>query len=175
MSVILTPPVVADLEALLDFELRNRLFFEKHINARPPAFYSAEGVAQAIDMALDDAVQDRCYQFLLRTADGNIIGRFNLGGVKRAHFHSAVMGYRMAEDAAGKGYASAAVGHLLEIAFGELGLARIEADARAENEASVRVLVRNGFVQYGHSKRSFQLGDRWYDRLHFERHSGAVD
>jgi RimJ/RimL family protein N-acetyltransferase len=49
----------------------------------------------------------------------------------------------------------------------------IEADTRAENTASVRVLVRNGFVQFGHSKRSFQLKGTWYDRLHFERHLDA--
>jgi RimJ/RimL family protein N-acetyltransferase len=30
----------------------------------------------------------------------------------------------------------------------------IEADTRAENTASVRVLVQNRFVQLGHSKRS---------------------
>ncbi|TFW09948.1 N-acetyltransferase [Oxalobacteraceae bacterium OM1] len=58
-------------------------------------------------------------------------------------------------------------------AFDELGLLRIEADARAENAASLRVMQKNGFVQYGHSKRSFEMGGIWYDRLHFERHKGA--
>jgi RimJ/RimL family protein N-acetyltransferase len=41
----------------------------------------------------------------------------------------------------------------------------------AGNLGSVRVLLRNGFVQFGHSRNSFELGGLWYDRLHFERHA----
>ena len=82
-----------------------------------------------------------------------------------------MLGYRIGESAGGKGYASEAVRQVLDFAFGALGLRRIEADARAENLGSVRVLLRNGFVQFGHSRRSFELKGVWYDRLHFERHA----
>jgi ribosomal-protein-alanine N-acetyltransferase len=53
-------------------------------------------------------------------------------------------------------------------------LKRIEADVRIDNAASIRVLVRNGFVQFGHSRRSFEVGGTWYDRLHFECHAAAA-
>ncbi len=168
----LLPPTRADIDQLLELELKNRTFFETHINARLPGYYSADGVAQAIETAIADAAHDLGYQYLLRTSSGDLVGRVNLSGVKRRHFHSAVLGYRIAEAAGGKGYASDAVRQMIEMAFGELGLLRIEADARAENTGSVRVLLRNGFTQYGHSKRSFELGGAWYDRLHFERHAG---
>lgn len=151
--------------------MKNRRFFEEHINARLPDYYSVAGVARAIGDAMADAAHDRGYQFLLRTDAGELVGRVNLSAIKRRHFHSAVLGYRIAESAGGKGYASEAVRQVVDIAFGELGLLRIEADARVENAGSARVLVRNGFVQYGHSKRSFELAGTWYDRLHFERHA----
>ncbi len=173
MTLTLLPPSAADIDQLLAFELKNRQFFEANINARPASYYSAEGVAQAIASAVADAATDRGYQYLLRDATGELVGRVNLVNVKRAHFHCAVLGYRIAEDAGGQGYASEAVRQVLDLAFGELGLHRIEADARAENLGSVRVLVRNGFVQYGRSRRSFELAGIWYDRLHFERHADS--
>ncbi|WP_426107221.1 GNAT family N-acetyltransferase [Massilia sp. TSP1-1-2] len=172
-TVALRSPGHSDVRELLDFELRNRQFFEANINARLPSYYSAAGVAQAIETALADAAHDRGYQFLVKDDAGDLVGRANLSGVKRAHYHSAVLGYRIAESAGGKGYASEAVRQVVALAFSQLGLLRIEADARAENAASVRVLERNGFVQYGRSKRSFELGGVWYDRLHFERHADA--
>jgi ribosomal-protein-alanine N-acetyltransferase len=171
MPVLLTPPSHSDIHDLLAFELTNRQFFEGHINARPANYYSDDGVAQAIEAALQDATHDRGYQYLLKTIAGEIVGRVNLSNVKRQHFHSAVLGYRIAESACGQGLASEAVRLISTIAFRDLGLARIEADSRKENSASVRVLVRNGFVQFGHSRRSFELGGAWYDRLHFERHA----
>ena len=169
--VTLAPVEHADRDALLAFELANRAFFEASINARAPAYYSPEGVAQAIQAAIDAAAADRGYQFLVKEADGAIIGRINLRDVERAHFHSAELGYRIGEAYGGKGYATTAVRALLEIAFGQLRLHRIEAGARDGNLGSVRVLLRNGFVQFGHSRRSFELNSVWHDRLHFERHA----
>ena len=171
MPVSLTPPGLSDIEELLEFEIKNRQFFEANINARAPSYYSIDGVEQAIKAAMADAAHDRSYQFLVRAETGEIVGRANLNEVKRAHFHSAVLGYRIAEAACGKGVASDAVRQLLELSFGQLGLKRIEANARVENVGSVRVLRRNGFVQFGHSRRSFELGGIWYDRLNFERHA----
>lgn len=171
MPLTLAAPGPADIEALYAFERENRAFFEAAINARPVSYYSIDGVTQAVAQAMADAASDLGYQFLVKDERGSIVGRVTLGGVRRAHFHSAVLGYRIAQAACGKGYAGQAVGQVLEIAFGELGLARIEADCRVDNAASARVLLRNGFTQFGCSRRSFELHGRWYDRLHFECHA----
>ena len=128
-------------------------------------------MAEAIAEASTDADGDLGYQFLLKEEDGRIVARANLSAVKRAHFQSAVLGYRVAQAACGKGVASEAVRQVLGIAFGELGLVRVEADVRIDNAASARVLLRNGFVQFGHSRRSFEMKGVWYDRLHFECHA----
>ena len=171
--MILVPPAHADAASLLAFELDNRAFFESTINARPAGYYSLDGVQASISSAMADAMVDRGYQFLLKDDGGTIVGRANLSAVKRAHFHSAVLGYRIAESACGQGCASEAVRQLLGIAFGKLRLARIEADCRLDNLASARVLLRNGFVQFGHSRRSFEHGGGWHDRLHFECHADS--
>jgi len=167
----LLPPTADVAAELLRFETVNRAFFEAHVNARPAGYYSSEGVQAAISLAEREAATDKGYQFLVRDAAGELVGRVNLVNVRRAHFHSAELGYRMAESACGKGYASEAVRLILDKAFGELALRRLEANARVGNQGSVRVLLRNGFREYGRSTRSFELGGIWHDRLHFERHA----
>jgi len=168
-SVHIRPVAAADAAALLRFELENRAYFERWVQARDPAFYSAAGVAAAVAAAESAWAAAQAYQYLV--VDGErIVGRVNLTHIRRAHFECADLGYRIGEHDGGRGIASRAVALCLEQAFGEHGLLRIEAVARPENAGSIRVLQRNGFHQFGHSRRSFELGGQWFDRLLFERH-----
>jgi ribosomal-protein-alanine N-acetyltransferase len=166
-------PIADDAPALLAFELANRDYFEARINARPAAFYSEDGVRAAIAEADAAWAGDRAFQYLVIDA-GRIVGRVNLTAVRRPHFNSAELGYRVGADEGGRGVASRAVALCLEQAFGAHGLGRIEAIARPENLGSVRVLERNGFVAFGRSRRSFELHGEWFDRVLFERHRDAV-
>jgi len=159
-----------DKEDLERFEFANRGFFELHINARPPSFYEPGGIPKAIEAAQADAEADRAHQFLVRDSSGCLVARVNLTRVRREHFHCAELGYRVAESHTGKGYAGEAVRLVLKQAFGPLGLHRVEAVVSIENIASAKVLLRNNFVQFGRSSRSFHLAGQWHDALHFERH-----
>ena len=172
-QIQLSPLCEADLNDLLVFELDNRAFFESHINARPADYYSVEGIKAAIAVALLEAAQDKAYQFLVRSDAGVLVGRTNLTKVRRRHFHSAELGYRVAQSEAGNGYASEAVRQVVTVAFGQLSLARLEATAKPENAGSVKVLQRNAFSQFGRSTKSFELSGVWYDLLHFERLADA--
>ena len=168
-GLAIRPVAAADAPALLRFELEHRAYFESWVNARDPAFYSEQGVAAAIAAAQAAWAKDQAFQYLI-LEDGRIVGRVNLTAVRRAHYHCADLGYRIGEHDGGRGIASRAVALCLEQAFGPLGLGRIEAVARPENKGSIRVLERNGFRQFGRSRRSFELGGQWFDRLLFERH-----
>jgi ribosomal-protein-alanine N-acetyltransferase len=167
-SIHLQPPAMTHAADLLAFELENRAFFERHINARPADFYNPAGVAAAIQAAAQDALNDRGYQFLVFDDAGLLVGRVNLSRVRRVHFHSAELGYRVAESAAGRGIATQAVAAVIQRAT-ELGLVRLEATARAENIGSCTVLQRNGFEVFGRSTRSVELHGEWFDLQHFER------
>ena len=168
------PLAAGDAEALLRFELAHRAYFERWVNARDPKFYSAQGVVAAIAAAESARANDQGFQYLV-VEDDRIVGRVNLSAVRRAHFQCADLGYRIGEHDGGRGVASRAVALCLAEAFGTLGLRRIEAVARPENKGSVRVLERNGFRQFGHSRRSFELGGTWFDRLLFECHRDAPE
>jgi len=164
----LHPVSERDLADLRRFEFDNRAFFEARINARPAAYYDAGGIEAAIATARREADTDAGHQFLIRGLAGELIGRINLSQIKRKHYHSCELGYRIAASENGKGYAKEAVRLVLAKAFGELGLIRVEAKARAGNAGSIKVLERNGFSQFGRSTRSFQLNGEWEDMLYFE-------
>lgn len=147
--------------------MANRAHFEAMINARPANYYSLEAVRYAIEEAGKQRAQDLSYQYLIKSGDA-ILGRVNLNAVARKYYNKAELGYRVDQTLGGKGIASRAVALLLEEAFGSLGFWRIEAQVRADNLASMRVLGKNNFSQFGRVQQGMYLNHAWHDLLHFE-------
>jgi ribosomal-protein-alanine N-acetyltransferase len=170
-SLVIRPPSLADASALLAFEHDNRAWFERWVHPRDPDYYALESVQAAIARAQEDRLADTGYQYLALGADGRIVGRVNLRGVRRSHHRSAELGYRIGERETGRGFAGAAVALCLREAFDALELWRIEATARPLNLASIRVLERNGFNAWGRSARCVEFAGKWFDLIHFERHA----
>ena len=159
-----------DAQALWVFETTHRQYFESWINARPETFYTPEGFDHALQTALLQQAADQAFHYLIWLG-GELVGRINLTQVRRAHFQSACLGYRIAPTHSGQGLASDAVQAVMQKAFHIHGLKRLEATARPENPASIRVLVKNGFHQFGHSRSSLELHRQWFDLLYFEAHA----
>lgn len=166
-QVRLEAPHAGAAAELLQFELENRAYFERWINARSASYYSLDGVCQAIGAADEDRASDGGYQFLVRVDDA-LVGRVNLAKIQRAYFNRAELGYRIGERHLGRGYASAAVAAAVRIAFEDLDLWRIEASVRAGNEGSARVLQRNGFREFGCAAQAMRLNGMWHDLIQFE-------
>jgi ribosomal-protein-alanine N-acetyltransferase len=166
----LVQPLPQDAAELLEMELRNRVFFEQWIYPRPSSFYQIDAVVRSIEQAQLERKKDLSHQYLIKSF-GSIVGRINLFNVVRANHNKAVLGYRIAEEFCGKSYATHAVNLMLSEAFAGLDFWRIEASTRSDHKASMRVLMKNQFKEYGRSLQSTQYRDRWYDTLHFECHS----
>jgi [ribosomal protein S5]-alanine N-acetyltransferase len=92
-----------------------------------------------------------------------------LSNVVRGPLQSANLGYWVAERANGRGLATKAVGEVIPIAFGELGLHRLEAGTLVDNVASQRVLEKNGFEQIGIARDYLHIGGAWRDHMLFQR------
>jgi len=169
-AIQLCKPAPDDAEELLAFELGNRRYFERSVASRGDAYYTIEAVRRVIAEAECASRNDLSHQFLLKV-DGDIVGRVNLTAVTRSNFNKASLGYRIGEHFSGRGYATQAVGLVLQEAFGKLNLWRLEATARADNLGSVRVLERSGFTVYGRAENCMCLDGVWRDLLYFERRS----
>lgn len=167
-DITLVRPKISDAEEMLAFEIENRPFFEANVTCRPDSYYSLDGIKRSIEEATRDALDDDSYQYLVRDRLSRLVGRANLIRVRRAHFHCADIGYRIAQSECRKGYASEAVKLLVAKAFRELNLVRVEAIARSTNPGSCRVLEKNQFKPFGKSAKSFELEGVWHDVIHWD-------
>ena len=134
-----------DAEALLAFEIHNREWFETHIDARDPAFYSLQGVADHIEGYLADFAIGAWHPFVIEDASQTIVGRANLKSIDVSE-RSAEVGYRIAQSVCGQGLATLALKHLIQEAQVRWDLTRLVAYVYEENVGSRKVLDRCGFL-----------------------------
>jgi RimJ/RimL family protein N-acetyltransferase len=92
---------------------------------------------------------------IARVDDGVVIGTCTLAGVVAKH-RRAELGFALARSHWGHGYATEAVERLLQFAFDDLQLHRIEADVDPRNARSIALLERMGF------RREGLLRERWH-------------
>jgi [ribosomal protein S5]-alanine N-acetyltransferase len=154
----LTPDDAGELAALL---AENREFLAPFEPVRDDRFYTVEGQRERI-------ANDEPLAFAILAGD-RIAGTVALSNVVFGAFHSANLGYWIAEQLNGRGLATRAVGEMIEFAFGELGLHRLEAGTLVDNIPSQRVLEKNGFEQIGLARRYLQIAGEWRDHLLFQR------
>jgi ribosomal-protein-alanine N-acetyltransferase len=130
--------------ALLAFERENRAYFAAVIPDRGDEFFAEFDARHA--QILESQAAGTDYFHLLVTEDGEVVGRVNLVYIADG---SAELGYRIAQKAAGRGLATAAVREVRELAARQYGLTRLRARVTMDNPASAKVLERNGFIAVG--------------------------
>lgn len=135
-----------DAARLLRFELDNRAWFERHIEPRGDAFYSAAGVHAHIAEFLAAFAVGTRHPCVIVDGDGAVIGRANLKEID-CQAGGAEVGYRIAASHAGNGLATAAVLHLVALAREEWRLERLYAYVLPANLASARVLEKCAFAR----------------------------
>ena len=100
------------------------------------------------------------------TLGGALIGSAELR-VDDVEQRTGSLGYVLQPDHWGRGYATEAVRALLDLAFGPLGLHRVEATCDPDNAASARVLAKSGLTLEGRLRANLLMRERWRDSLIF--------
>lgn len=114
---------------------------------------------------------------LERREDGTFLGWCGLQRWDPEN-RSANLGYVLAEQAWGQGYATEAAGAVLGWAFEEMNLNRVEAQADTRNDRSARVLEKLGFVREGtlreHVIVDGEVSDDWMYGLLLSEWGGSM-
>jgi [ribosomal protein S5]-alanine N-acetyltransferase len=131
-------------DALLAFERENREYFARFISDRGDAYFADFPARHKALLAEQDA--GICHFHVVLDPAGQLIGRINLVDVENG---SAELGYRVAEAAAGRGVATAAVAEVCRVAAAAYGLTSLVALTDVDNVASRTVLERNAFTAVG--------------------------
>jgi ribosomal-protein-alanine N-acetyltransferase len=153
----LTADDASELAALL---VENRAFLAPFDPARDERAFTVEGQLEWIE-------RDDKHAFAILDGE-QIAGTASLSNVVRGPLQSANLGYWVAERANGRGLATKAVAELIPVAFGELGLHRLEAGTLTDNLASQRVLEKNGFERIGLARGYLHVGGAWRDHVLFQ-------
>ncbi len=81
------------------------------------------------------------------------------------NLRQAEVGYTLAPERQGQGYATEAVRAVLDHAFTVLGLHRVSAECDARNDRSARLLERLGFTREGLRRQHTWIKREWTDDL----------
>ncbi|MFI6811064.1 GNAT family N-acetyltransferase [Nonomuraea sp. NPDC050328] len=157
---VIRPLTLDDVPALTTLIRENRDFLAPWEPERPESFFTEEGQHEAVAGVL---AQDDCRPFVILDEQGEVAGRIIINGIVRGAFQSCYVGYWLAEKAGGRGLATRALREVIEVAFDELGLHRIQADTVLDNVRSQRMLERNGFVRYALAPTYLKIAGRWQD------------
>lgn len=108
--------------------------------------------------------KDRHEGYLVRVQPGGeLAGVVNLNEIVRGGLKSAYLGYYAFAPLAGQGHLREGLARVLDLAFGKLGLHRLEANIQPQNRRSIRLVRGLGFQREGFSRRYLKIGGRWRD------------
>lgn len=105
----------------------------------------------------------QCGRVVCRRDDGALVGIFNITNIVMGPFRSAYLGYYAFAGHERQGLMREGLHAVLRLAFGRLGLHRLEANIQPGNLASIALVRACGFVQEGYSPRYLKIGGRWRD------------
>ena len=138
-----------DAAALADLEIRNRQQLLVGAPLRAQEWFTEAGQRTAIIHAVADREAGHGLPFAIRIEEqgrSRLVGRLTLSGITRGAFQSASLGYWVDHTEAGRGIATHAVRTAIAVAFGGLGLHRIQAEVQVGNGASAHLLENCGFT-----------------------------
>lgn len=157
-----------DVGALTALVQANRQFLAPWEPIRPDDYFTHAGQASVIGEAVEIYQRGAGAVRVIEDGDRGVVGRIALTGVVRGALQSCAMSYWVAADAQGRGLATAAVREMLEVAFGELALHRVQAETLLHNIGSQRVLERNGFTRFGVAPGYLKIAGRWQDHAMYQ-------
>jgi ribosomal-protein-serine acetyltransferase len=156
----LRPLAAADSRDLHDLIVANRA----HLRAWMPWADQDERTTVAFVHRAIASAGRREGLHLAIVANGSIAGVCGFHAIAWAH-RSASVGYWIAEAAQGRGIVTRAVRALVDHAFTDLGLHRVELRTAPDNMRSRAVAGRVGFTQEGTLREDERFGDRFADSV----------
>jgi RimJ/RimL family protein N-acetyltransferase len=163
--LLLRPFVESDFDAVLDMQSRTefvRYLMWDVMDREAVASFIGRRVRQTSIEAEDGAL---VVAITVPPSDC-VVGEIMLRLSSATHRQGEI-GWSLHPDAQGHGYATEAARAVLRIAFEELGLHRVAADADPRNTGSLRIMERLGMRHEALYREAFFLKGEWVDETHY--------
>lgn len=163
----LRPLSIHDAEAWREVRGRNREWLTPWEATVPPGDTSAPASFRAMVRDLRrQARAGRALPFAV-TIDDDFAGQLTVSNIVGGSARWAQIGYWVDQRQAGQGFIPTAVALAVDHCLFEVGLHRIEIAIRPENTASLRVVEKLGFHEYGYAPRYLHIDGAWRDHRLF--------
>jgi [ribosomal protein S5]-alanine N-acetyltransferase len=154
-----------DSKALEKLILGNRAWLRpwEATNPGAPNSFDVRSQLRGLIRQLDD---ESGMPFVIEV-DGVVQGQLNVANILYGSVSSAVIGYWVSPEVAGRGVAPTSVALVTDYLMNQVGLHRVEIDVRPENTASLRVIEKLGFRYEGIKQRYIHINGDWRDHYIF--------
>ena len=157
-----------DAPALAKLLQANRDFLAPWDPVHGDDFFTEAGQLAEVRGSLSQYRQGTRLPRVIVGESGAVAGRINLNNIVRGAFQSGSLGYWVSAAENGRGLATAAVREVVQLAFRDLRLHRVEAGTLLHNVRSQRVLERNGFTRFGVAPGYIKIAGRWQDHVLYQ-------
>ncbi len=153
---------------VLSYYIKNKEFLEEYEPSRDNTFFTDRFQKAILKNYTSQADEDLSYRFWISKKENNeeIIGSISISNIIRGPFQSAYIGYKLDKENINRGYMTEALEKIIEIAFEDLDLHRIEANIMPRNKSSLKVVSKLGFENEGLGKKYLKINDIWEDHIH---------
>jgi [ribosomal protein S5]-alanine N-acetyltransferase len=166
-DVTLRPIATSDRHAWEEVRARNASWLVRWEATRPPGSPARPATFRGMVRELRrQGKQGRSLPFALDVG-GAFAGQLTVNNIVGGSALFASIGYWIDQRHAGKGYVPLAVALATDHCFATLGLHRIEIAIRPENTASLRVVEKLGFLEFGYAPRFLHIDGDWRDHRLF--------
>lgn len=115
---------------------------------------------------LDQYRQQQGIPFVIEF-DNQVVGQLNVSNILYGSVSSAILGYWIAPEFAGRNITPTAVALAIDYLLSIVGLHRVEIDIRPENKASLRIVEKLGLRYEGLKKGFIHINGDWRDHYVF--------
>lgn len=151
-------------EQVLNYYMSNKTFLSPWEQTRNDVFYTKDAQELSLKLDYDAILKGELVRYWIFEKDSNaLIGSIALTNIIRGIFKSCYMGYKLSERHVGNGYMVEAAKAVIDIAFNDMKLHRIEANIMPHNTASIRVVEKLGFDFEGKSPAYLKINGKWED------------
>lgn len=165
----LVPLHESDPRKIAQFLTLNRDRFRPYSPTRSEAYYTHQHWKAAIKLARNEWRDSKAFRFVILHQNQEVIGKIDLDQIARGPFESANLGYLLDRRHEGQSVMRRALEDILERAFGDFTLHRVQAAIMPHNQRSRNLITRLGFREIGLAERYLRLDDEWRDHLLYEK------
>lgn len=151
------------------FYQENRQFLEPFEPKRPDNFYTTDFHHANLLCEYNAFVKLSYFRYwLFRQEEPDLpIGSVCFSNILHGAFQKCMLGYKLGENYCHRGYMQEGLSFLIPLVMKELCLHRMEAYVQPDNQPSIRLLSKLGFVEEGYLQKYAEIYGKWTDHLIF--------